>query len=424
MKLSKLTIACLLATTGLSVSGAANAAITENMEFHGYVREGVFLSYENDFKESGFVGQKETLGRLGLEYDNDANASIAKTWTIDEDKTIRISAGIDDEAELGIGVELGGITSSGILWGGDRDHGKDNYIFMTDFFYTDMSGTGVGVDGYEIGDFFVDAAYIASNRDWDGDDLDAWETDGDIENFDNYMHAFNIAVTYDALEVSGTFKAMPDNWDENGIEYAETGADITAIYSLDNFFFIPGNGHSTIIAQAGYGLGSGNLLGGTITDYNGYHPGSLAQGVHTAEWGDAGDAQYLLTHVGQDYTSARLLLWGGYTFDNGISLFPSIQGQYNDMDEDGYNYWLSAMIRPIFPVSENFFVQTEFGTVYNNWNGGSWNQQKATIAPTYIIGTGLGVDPQIRFMATYVNNAWSVDEGSDIILAVQTTVNW
>lgn len=423
MKLSKLSIACLLATSGLSVSGAAHSAITQQLEFNGYVRTGVFVSTENDYKKSGFIGQKETLGRLGIEYDDDASASIANTWTIDEDKSIRISASIDDDAELTVGIELGGLSESGVVWAGDRDYGKDNYIFMTDFFYTDMSGVGVGIEGYELGDFFINTAYIASHRDWEDDEIEDWDADGEIDNFDNYMHAFNAAITYDALELSLTYKIMQDNWNEEGKEYAETGADITAIYSMDDFFFLPGKGSSTIIAQAGYGLGSGNLLGGTITDYNGYHPGSLAQGEQP-DWGIYGNSEYLITHVEEEYSSARLLVWGGYTFKNGISLFPSIQCQYNDMDDSGYNYWVSAMIRPIFPVSDNFFVQSELGTVYNNWNGGSWGQQKATIAPTYIIGTGLGVDPQVRFMASYVNNAWSVSEGSDIILAVQTTVNW
>ena len=344
MKLSKITLACLLATSGVSLSNTASAGITEGFEFGGYVREGLFFSAENDYKSPDGIGQKEMLGRLGLETDNDASINLAKTWDFDNGNAVRISASIDDEADLGVGIELTGVTPSGTLWGGSRGHGKDNYIFMTDFFYTEMSGTGIGVDALEIGDFLVDAAYIASNRDWDDDELAKWEAE-DVENFDNYMHTFNLAVTYNSLEASLSYKAMVDNWDEDtlttGKEYAETGADLTLIYTLDDFFFT-GKGQSAIIAQAGYGLGSGNLLGGTINSYNAFAPGSTAQGHRVGEfeqWGipEKGDAEYLLTHVQEEYTSARLLVWGGYTFENGIALFPSIQAQYNDMDVDGYN---------------------------------------------------------------------------------------
>ena len=304
MKLSKISLACLLATSGLSVSGAANAGATEWFEFHGYFRAGVLTSYEHDYKRSNFAAQKETLGRLGLEADNDVGINFAKTWAFDDDKSIKIVAGVAgtgsenalgssaDATHMGFGetyVELGGIMPSGTLWGGTRDYGKDNYIFMTDFFYTDMSGTGIGVVDYEIGDSLVNLGYIASDR--NDEDVDRWSTDedGNLDNLNNLMHAVNLSVTYGAFELSGLLKTMPDNWDADGKEWAETGYDLTAIYNLDSFFFIPGNGFSKIIVQGGVGLGSGNLLGGTITEYNAYHPGSLTQG--------GGDGVYKLTKV-------------------------------------------------------------------------------------------------------------------------------
>ncbi|ABM02407.1 maltoporin [Psychromonas ingrahamii 37] len=450
MKLSKITLACLLATSGLSVSGAANAGETEGFEFHGYFRAGVLTSAEHDFKQSNFSGQKETLGRLGIEADNDVSVTLAKTWAFDDDKKIKIvvsASGTDSENSLGtsadathmgIGqtyVEFEGVSPSGTFWGGTRDYGKANYIFMTDFFYTDMSGTGIGVMDYQLGDTSLDFAYIASDR--NDDVIDRWATDdsGNLANLNNLMHAFHLSATFGAFELSALLKAMPDNWDEDGTEYAETGFDLTAIYNLDSFFFMPGNGFSKIIAQGGVGLGSGNLLGGTITEYNAFRPGSLTQGQHDdyAAWHPSGgEATRLLTYVGKDDVSARVLLWGGYFFDNGIKLFPSIQGQWNDHEQwvgnPGFTeYWLSAMVRPIFPVSNNFFVATEFGAMYTNWNGASGNQAKATIAPTWIIGTGAGPAPEIRLLASYVNNAWNVDDvdsKSDIIVGLQADMWW
>ncbi|MDF2155186.1 carbohydrate porin [Vibrio sp. CAU 1672] len=448
----RITTTALCIATVLGMPSLASANQTEGFEFHGYFRTGIMLSSENDFKRSNYAGQKETLGRLGLEADNDYNAKLISKWDFDDGRNFKIHFGLSkrgdesaltssaDSVEAGIGnafFELNGVTPSGTLWAGRREYGKeDNYIFMTDFFYHDMSGTGLGVQGYEFGESVVNLAYIVSDR--VDESIDRWETDpaevGNNEtNLNNLLHAVNISSTFGNLKLSALLKAMPDNWDREGKEWAETGFDLTATYNLSSFFGLPGNGFSNIIVQAGKGLGAGNLLGGTITDYNAYHPGSLAQGQHN-DWGPAGDATYLLTHLEDDDTSARALLWGGYFFENGISLFPSIQAQYNDMAEGdarsdgGYNYWVSAMVRPTMPISQHFYLQGEAGYVYNNWNGGSWTQSKVTVAPTVILPTSIGVAPEIRMFATYLPDSWTnIVDGeteSDLILGIQAEVWW
>ena len=116
-----------------------------------------------------------------------------------------------------------------------------------------------------------------------------------------------------------------------------------------------------------------------------------------------------------------------------MSFFPSIQGQYNDHYNNGegqynegfgqYDYWVSAMGRTYIPVNDVMFVQTEVGMVYNNWAGDSYRQQKVTVAPTFIMGTGT-VTPEIRLFASYINEAWTVDDGGDVIVGVQTEVSW
>ncbi|MCL9774101.1 carbohydrate porin [Vibrio methylphosphonaticus] len=450
MKVSQIALGVVAA---LSVNTGIFAQETEGFEFHGYFRTGVITSAENDFKRANYAGQKETLGRLGIEADNDYKANFASTWVFEDERSFKIHFGIgksgkesaltssSDAIDAGITnafIELNGITPSGTFWAGRREYGKaDNYIFMTDFFYTDMSGTGIGIQGYELGDSIVDLAYIGSDR--VNEDVDRWATSpaavgNNATNLNNLMHALNISSTFGNLKLSALLKAMPDNWDTTGKEWAETGYDLTATYNLSSFFAIPGNGFSKIIVQGGKGLGAGNLLGGTITDYNAYHPGSLAQGQHN-DWGAAGEASYLLTQLEDDDTSARILMWGGYTFDNGVSLFPSIQAQYNDMatgsarTDGGYNYWASAMVRPTIPVSQHFYLQGEAGYVYNNWNGNSWKQTKYTVAPTFILPTSLGVAPEVRLLATYLPESWTSkdskgDAASDFIVGFQADVWW
>jgi len=433
MKLSNLTLACLLATSGLSAASIANAGTTDGFEFHGYFRAGVLASADDDFKRAKWVGQKETLGRLGIETDNDMSLKFIKTFDVD-DKSIRINVGVagaSDEnnalgssngaTHMGFGetfVQFGGITETGSFWGGKRDYGKDNYIFMTDFFYTDMSGTGLGVEGYEVGNTKWDFAYIASDR----SDNNAGRYGNQTNNL---MHTVHVGANFGAFELHGTVKSMTDNTVEVGdgvfdTDLAEFGYDLTAIYSLESFLGLPGNGFSKVIAQAGKGLGSGNLLGGTITTYNSYHPGSLQQG--------GGDGTTNITHVQEDDLSARLLVWGGYFLDNGINLFPAIQGQYNDHEDGSLDYWASAMVRPVFPIADNFSIATEVGYVYNymeaaDGNGGSWIQQKVTVAPTWTIGTGMGPAPEIRLLGTYLPQG-GADQDGDFIVGMQADMWW
>ncbi|MGL6149202.1 MAG: carbohydrate porin [Plesiomonas sp.] len=461
-KLSYLALSLLLGMAGTTV---VQAAETSSFEFHGYFRSGVLFGAKDDFKRANYPGQKETLGRLGLEADNDYKANLVSNWNFDDGRNFKIHFGIGSQGkeagysssadgfDAGITngfVELNGVTPSGTVWAGKREYGKqDNYIFMTDFFYTDMSGLGLGVQGLGIGSYEYDFAYIASDR-YD-ESIDRWadtpaQVNNNETNLNNLMHAIHLGTSFGDLKVSALLKAMPDNWDRRGYEWAETGFDLTLAYKMHNFFGLVDNGFSHIILQAGKGLGSGNLLGGTITDYNGFKPGSLHQGQHD-DWGPAGDASYLLTQVAEDDTSTRMLLWGGYTFDNGIGFFPALQGQYNDMAVDSticyagpidgrrdrctgdYNYWLSAMARITVPMSQHFYVQGEVGHVHNNWGGSTWNQSKISVAPTLILPTAYGVNPEIRLLASYVTNSWtySDDDGQpsdDLILGFQADLWW
>lgn len=432
MKISKVHLACMLAITGVASPSIYASDNTEGFEFNGYFRQGLLYSVENDLKDSDFVAQKETLGRLGLEYDNQTNLDFSYRWTYGDGRSLKIGAGVAEGLTAGNGsgfVEVTGYTDTGVLFAGKRDFGKERYIWMTDFFYTDMSGTGFGVENMKVGSAIVNAAYISSKR----DDYDLEDDEGfkDADNINNIMHAINVAARYGVWDVSATFKAMPDNWDITGKEWAETGFDVTVGYKLFNFLGLQGDGSSNtnFVLQAGKGLGAGNLLGGTITSYNAYRPGGLRFGEHEFEWGVGSDAISLLTHVEEDDVSYRALVFGGHTFDNGIGIFPSVQGQYNDYADGTYDYWASAMVRPVMGINSMMYLQGEIGYVYNNWDGDSYDQAKVTIAPTLMFPTWTGVNPEVRFLASWVKNSWTTDPDkgqpeNDFIIGVQTEASW
>ena len=98
-------------------------------------------------------------------------------------------------------IEIKGYTETGKVFAGKRDYGKERYIWMTDFFYSDMSGTGIGIESMKVGSAIVNAAYIASYRD-DGYDLEDNATNPNSENLNNKMHAINIAAKSGVWDLS------------------------------------------------------------------------------------------------------------------------------------------------------------------------------------------------------------------------------
>ncbi|NLS11671.1 carbohydrate porin [Vibrio sp. SM6] len=437
MKISKVHLACMLAMAGAVSPSLALAENTEGFAFNGYVRQAALFSAENDFKDSDYIGQKETLGRLGLEYDNQTNLDFSYRWTYGDGRSLKLGAGVSEGRTAGSGsgfVEITGYTDTGVIFAGKRDYGKERYVWMTDFFYTDMSGTGVGIENMKLGSAIVNMAYMVSKR--DDYDLEDDAAFADADNINSVMHALNFAAKYGVWDISATVKAMPDNWSYNPTtktskEWAEFGYDLTVGYKMFNFFGLQSDGSSNtnFVLQAGKGLGSGQLLGGTITSYNAYRPGGLKFGEHEFEWGKGNDAITLLTHVEEGDVSYRALAFGGHTFENGIGIFPSVQAQYNDYEDGTYDYWASAMVRPVMGINSMMYLQGELGYVYNNWDGDSYNQAKVTVAPTLMFPTWTGVNPELRFLASWVKNSWTTDakkgqSKNDFIVGFQLEANW
>ena len=145
-------------------------------------------------------------------------------------------------------VELGGITPTGTMWGGLRYYDRENYIWTTDYFYTDYSGTGVGIKAMEMAGGKWDFAYINSNDTSHSDRANGTEAT---------MHTLHTSALYGAWDMEIALKAdAQQRVHRRQQAICDQGAEGTVIYSRDDFFFMPG-GFSKFIAQAGRGLGSG-----------------------------------------------------------------------------------------------------------------------------------------------------------------------
>ncbi|MFM4737861.1 carbohydrate porin, partial [Aeromonas caviae] len=241
------------------------------------------------------------------------------------------------------------------------------------------------------------------------------------------MHTLHTSALYGAWDMEIALKQMPSNeFTGDNKQYATKGAEGTVIYSRDDFFFMPG-GFSKFIAQAGRGLGSGDLLGANLTNTAMYRKGSLYQKTLQDKADGYKPYQSKVMEGDQSY---RLFLWGGWYGAN-IHLLPTLSYQYNDYELGGHDSWYAASLRPVFPINEFFSIQTEVGYVKNNLiidnveRGGT--SHKVSIVPTFTVNTGMGPSPEIRILTTYVDHnnetPWQEDR-EDFLVGVQADMWW
>lgn len=429
MKVSYLACAVALAS-GLLLSNTVSA--TESIGFHGYIRAGSLFDTKDNFSKAGYADEMDkNMGRIGAEVDNSWEGRLNKLWDLGSGKSVDIHLNIESKGdglqtrtaprETGISesyVELGGITPTGKVWGGMRYYGRDNYIYTTDYFYTDYSGTGAGVKDLELGGGKWNFAYINSN------DTDHTERpDGSSA----IMHTLHSSARYGAWDMELAAKQMPDNtFTGDGNKYATKGIEGTLIYSLDDFFTLPG-GFSKFIVQSGRGLGSGDMLGATLTNTSMYRKGSLYQ--KTLQDKNDGYKPYQ-TKVREGDQSYRMFIWGGW-YGAKVQFLPTLSYQYNDYEQGGHDSWYAAALRPVFPINEFFMVQTEIGYVKNNLIVDSIDQSshssKVTLAPTFTVNTGVGPSPEIRLLTTYVNRSYSASwmkSREDLYAGIQADMWW
>lgn len=412
---------------------------TSAFEFHGYFRSGAFTSAKEDFKQHRYGGQKETLGRLGLEADDFWELAFMQRWDWENrDKSVRIHARLGQDNPHGNGsnsftnidgqatgliesfVEFDGVTDTGTLWGGQRYYGRDNYIFTTDFFYTDYSGTGLGVQDLEYRGGQWAFAYIASNNSQSAESEEA--AYASIKGKENEMlNAFHARADYGRWRMESLFKHMGEN--VHGGDYSNTGLEGLIQYSPDNFFGF-GNGFSHITLQAGKGLGSGTMLGRTFTNYNTYSPGGVG-------FIDGSTEQVLMSRVRDGDYTARLHTYGGYIGDTWM-VFPAVgyeTTRYEESGKEDSSYWY-AMVRPVYtlPEFDHVMIASEFGYTDDEANQGNATF-KATVSPTWTVETGYGPAPEIRLLATYLKGNPGVSSNADtddydIIIGVQVDMWW
>lgn len=400
MKVNKLAAACMVATASL-----AQAEVEESIEFHGYFRAGMLADVEDSYTQYDGGVKKETVGRLGTETDDWWEAELVKGWNLDDGKWVKIHFRMGSQnmysnnAETMFGqsidaketgllnsyVELGMFEDPDtVLWAGQRFYNRDNYSFIADLFYTDHSGTGIGIQNLKTGGGKMDIAYIAS----DITQSNGW-TPGDT---DAVMHAFHLGYNTGQWDIELMAKNYPTNGktdNTDGTPYTTVGYEATAIYSFDQFYG-GSNGFSKAAIQVGKGLGAGPALGATVNTYTSYRLGNGPQSLVERKPGDK---------------SVRFVTHGGY-IGKDFMVFPHLMIQDDSFEGGNGQRWTSLIVRPVVPVTEHFSLAIEAGIDDlqtdddNDANDGK--QYKVMFAPTWTVNTTTGPSPEARLFVGYL----------------------
>lgn len=249
------------------------------------------------------------------------------------------------------------------FWMGKR-YGDRAYVFYDDYFPINMTGTGAGIDGFNVGNAQLDVAYYR-----DGDQTTATAT--------NPGSRLNV--------------------DLKGIE-VNPGGKLRVTAVLTSF---TGAG-----AQSGQGISlqhdQANVLGGTNTVWLQYAQGSAESNMGFAKATDTSDVkrwrfvESIQWTQGQ-WTGQAMLRLGAFGPSGNKTDFSSLGGHLN------------------YAFTNNFKLQAELGTGRNKPQGGATEQlTKFTIAPTLTVGSGYYDRPELRFYVSRFkwNDAYGLANGN------------
>ncbi|MEW4948597.1 carbohydrate porin [Pseudomonas asiatica] len=259
--------------------------------------------------------------------------------------------------------------NNGSLWAGRRFY-KRNDIHISDFYYWDQSGTGAGIEDFELGG--LKYSYAFSRK------------DGVFQKDYTNRHDFNV----------GGIDTNPGGELEFGFSYIEdpkrgdshSGWAVTVQHRQSD---VLGGNANTVALQHGQGPGT-NL-------------------------GTTGDVE-----LDRSNRSWRLLDY----FDWQVT--PRFGGQFQVVTQRDYRDggekqdWVSVGVRPVYAISDQFKLVAEVGHDQIEASDGTRKLSKFTFAPTWSPkGPGFWDRPEIRLYYTYAKwnraaqrAADEMDEGS------------
>lgn len=383
----------------------------DELQFHGYLRTGA----DGDMKHGNQTGNsknKELLGRWGNEYDTNFNINFSKKFTQSNGAWTKLVVQLEnwsDNYDNSVGdykidltqlyIEMGNVP---MFTGAFKDArivaGKkkwdDQQVEILDYYYQDVKGTGLGLEGIRLWNGSLNLTYI-SNDFKDGElsniegkkaeDVRAYKakyTHGDISGEVMYAHA----TDNDKIK---KYKNNLENWNRDA---ADDGFYAGLYYQPDNFFGLEGKGQHYL--QYATGILAGEGIGKIETDAN----KRAANDAVTYQLGLGGTVRLGdRTHMLVSYRGlraqnieARKTVSYWHDVDNPTNMSPYVGSwRAKDLETD------ALVLRPIYYINQNLDLWMEAGIARKDTESYSGTTEDHLL---YKISAG----PQLKY---YVGNA-------------------
>lgn len=436
------------------------------LQFHGYLRTGAEGNMKHGNKSS-YSKFKEYVGRWGNEYDTNFNINLSKkfyqsngawtklavqleSWSDNYDNSVGDDSKIDLTQlyiEMGNVPMFSGAFKDSVLIAGKRKW-DDQQVDILDYYYQDVTGTGLGIEKIKLWDGDLSFAYITN----DFKDGEIAERDKKNREVAEDIRAYKAKYTYkdlsgeimyahamdhdDVTEITNN-----DNYNEATLtkrEAADDGIYAGIYYQPNNFFGFEGKGQHYL--QYSTGLLAGEGIGKIDTDFN----KRAAEDAVTYQLGLGGTVRLGdRTHMLVSYRSLRAENIEARKYDSYPYSYPDGNGGTIYDRTDFQNSWRvnklesdALVLRPIYYINQNLDLWLEAGVGrrdVESYNGNTEEHlyYKVSAGPQikYYVGSA---ETSLRLFVTYIgdkaetvdNNKLTKSSTSDVIGGFQVSAWW
>lgn len=261
--------------------------------------------------------------------------------------------------------------NGGTAWVGQRQYRRPD-IHMLDLQYTNLNGTGAGIDRVKAGPGQFSYAIFKDNDNNVGAEPGNSPQGQPVV---NTTAAWRHNVIYEGLPINpgGTLDILTTLISAKG-EGKHGGYQLTLLHNQGKVF----GGGNTLGLQ--YGVGPGTGVGICCNRMGASGSTALGSDVKRMRLFDS-----LWVQPTKEFSAEMVALW-----------------QRDQSNAGGSSTWTSFGIRPVYAVHQNFKLQAELGTDRVTVpNGPALRLTKLTLAPTLTLGEGYWSRPELRAFVTY-----------------------
>ena len=408
------------------------------LQFHGYLRTGAEGNMKHGNKNT-YSRDKQYVGRWGNEFDTNFNINFSKKFTQSNGAWTKLVVQLEnwsDNYDNNVGdykidltqlyIEMGNVP---MFTGAFKDArivaGKkkwdDQQVEILDYYYQDVKGTGLGLEGIRLWNGSLDLTYITNDfKDGElsnikgkkAEDVRAYKakyTHGDISGEVMYAHAMD----NDRIgTISYTDPSKPSNPATKGENIGYTKRDAAddgfyagLYYQPDNFFGFEGKGQHYL--QYATGILAGEGIGKIETDAN----KRAANDAVTYQLGLGGTVRLGdRTHMLVSYRGlraqnieARKTVSYWHNVDNPTDMSPYVGSwRAKDLETD------ALVLRPIYYINQNLDLWMEAGIARKDTESYSGTTEdhllyKISAGPQlkYYVGSA---ETSLRLFVTYIGD--------------------